>query len=79
MVRAVTGWGGVPKQRVGAQRIVLIRALRPRHKIISCIGQRLANEQAYARKWRKELGGDISLSIDRSIYIIYIYNRFTDR
>jgi len=39
MVRAVTVWGGVPKQRVGAQRIVLIRAQRPRNKTISCIGQ----------------------------------------
>jgi len=38
IVRAVTVWGGVPKQRVGAQRIVLIRAQRPRHKTISCIG-----------------------------------------
>jgi len=39
IVRAVTVSGGVPKQRVGAQRIVLIRAQRPRHKTISCIGQ----------------------------------------
>ena len=38
IVRAVTVWGGVPVQRVGAQRIVLIRAQRPRHKTISCIG-----------------------------------------
>ena len=38
IVRAVTVWGGVPIQRVGAQRIVLIRAQRPRHKTISCIG-----------------------------------------
>jgi len=39
IVRAMTGWGGVPKQRVGAQRIVLIRAQKPRNKTISCIGQ----------------------------------------
>jgi len=39
IVRAVTVWGGVPKQRVGAQRIVLIRAQRPRHKTLSYIGQ----------------------------------------
>jgi len=39
IVRAVTVWGGVPKERVGAQRIVLIRAQRPRHKTISCISQ----------------------------------------
>jgi len=39
VVRAVTVWGGVPKQRVGAQRTVLIRAQRPRHKTISCTGQ----------------------------------------
>jgi len=35
----MTGWGGVPKQRVGAHRIVLIRAQEPRNKTISCIGQ----------------------------------------
>jgi len=28
-VWAITGWGGVPKQRVGAQRTVLIRAQKP--------------------------------------------------
>ena len=39
IVRAVTACGGVPKQRVGAQRIVLFRAQRPRHKSISYIGQ----------------------------------------
>jgi len=39
IVWAMTGWGGVPKQRVGAQRIVLIRAQRPRNKTISFIGQ----------------------------------------
>jgi len=39
IVWAMTEWGGVPKQRVGAQRIVLIRAERPRNKTISCIGQ----------------------------------------
>jgi len=31
------GW--VPKQRVGAQRIVLICAHKPRNKPISCISQ----------------------------------------
>jgi len=35
------GWGGVPKQRVGAQRMVLIRAQEPINKTISCIGQLL--------------------------------------
>jgi len=34
IVWAMTGRGGVPKQRVGAQRIVLIRAQRPIHKTI---------------------------------------------
>ena len=29
----------MPQQRVGAQRIVLIRAHKPRNKILSCIGQ----------------------------------------
>jgi len=29
----------VPKQEVGAQRIVLIRAHKPRNKTLSCIGQ----------------------------------------
>ena len=29
----------VPKHRVGAQRVVLVRAQRPRNKTISCIGQ----------------------------------------
>ena len=33
------GGRGVPKQRVGAQRMVLIRAQDPRNKAISCIGQ----------------------------------------
>jgi len=32
---------GVPKQRVGAQRMVLIRAQNLRNKAISCIGQRI--------------------------------------
>jgi len=35
----MTGWGGVAKQRVSAQRIVLIRAQELRDKTISCIGQ----------------------------------------
>jgi len=35
------GEGGVPKQRVGAQRIVLICAQNPVNKTISCIGQAL--------------------------------------
>jgi len=39
IVWAMTGWGGVPTQRVGAQRIVLIRAQRPINKTLSCIGQ----------------------------------------
>ena len=33
------GGRGVPKQGVGAQRMVLIRAQDPRNKSISCIGQ----------------------------------------
>jgi len=33
------GEEGVPKQRAGAQRIILIRAQEPRNKTISCIGQ----------------------------------------
>jgi len=36
---AMTGWDGVPKQRVGAQRMVLIRAQKPKNKTIPCIGQ----------------------------------------
>ena len=39
IVWAIAGCGGVPKERVGAQRIVLIRAQEPRNKTISCIGQ----------------------------------------
>jgi len=39
IVWAMTGCGGLPKQRVGAQRIVLIRAQKPRDKTMSCIGQ----------------------------------------
>jgi len=35
----MTGCGGVPKQRVGAQRMVLIRTQKPKNKTISCIGQ----------------------------------------
>jgi len=35
------GGGGVPKQRVGVQRRVLIRAHTPKNKTISCIGQLL--------------------------------------
>ena len=49
IVRAVTVWGGVPKQRVGAQRIVLIRAQRPRHKTISRISQALARKKQHGR------------------------------
>jgi len=33
------GGGGVPKHRVGVQRIVLIRAHKHRNNTISCIGQ----------------------------------------
>jgi len=33
------GGRGVPKERVGAQRMVLTRAQDPRNKAISCIGQ----------------------------------------
>jgi len=36
--------GGGAKQRVGAQRIVLIRAQKPRNKTISCIGQIAASD-----------------------------------
>jgi len=39
IVCAMKGGSGVPKHRVGAQRIVLIRAQEPRNKTISCIGQ----------------------------------------
>jgi len=38
IVWAMTGRGGVPKQRVCVQRTVLILARKPRHKTISCIG-----------------------------------------
>ena len=50
IVRAMTGWGGVPKQRVGAQRIVLIRAQTPRNKTMSCIGQRPSDEPESSRR-----------------------------
>jgi len=39
IVRAMAWWGGVPKDRVGAEIKVLIRAQNPRNKTISCIGQ----------------------------------------
>ena len=39
IVRTLGGERGVPKERVGAQRIVMIRAQNPRNKTIFCIGQ----------------------------------------
>jgi len=33
------GGGGVPKQRVGVQRIELIRAHTPRNRTLACMGQ----------------------------------------
>jgi len=48
IVCAMTGWGGVPNQRVRTRRIVLIRAQRPRHKTISCLGQSAAHDKCHA-------------------------------
>ena len=77
MVRAVTVWGGVPKQRVGAQRIVLIRAQRPRHKTISCIGQvriRPILPPVHDRGRQEQLSGG-ALYIYMCVCVcVYIYN-----
>jgi len=59
---AMPEWGEVPKQRVGAQRIVVNRAQTPRNKTIFCFGQAPVHCAIRQRSSRRVEEGDRSLA-----------------